>query len=479
MSARLSDRLTFLIEYLDLAEATGDPDARWERYQVEHLNNRSLLAIAIKSRQIGWSWTAAAEAVAEGILKERNTAIFTSINLDEAKEKGRYARAVIRGLDRDVRPRLVVDNQLGLEFENGSRIISHPSKPVRGRKATVYGDEFAHYKRDREIYASLMPAITKGGIVRLGSSPLGAGGMFWEIFTEELKEYPGYARFKIPWWDVWSLCKDPDKARKIAAQMETEERVYQFGKPRLITIFENMLLEDFQQECECAWVDESVAWIPWSIIKANQQEDLRCWHAKSVDEALNLIPVLQRAVADAHIEQVLAGGIDVGRKRNLTEMIAVGKATVSSLPVRLMVSLDQVPYDDQERCFREIITRLPFTQVLIDQNGIGAQLAENLERTGRAEGVTFTNATKELWAVETRIQMERQGVPIPPDRDLAYQIHSIKKKETAAKNNVFDTERNEKHHADKWWALALAVFAAKAPGRRLQRGRSPTAGYRG
>lgn len=475
----LSDRLTFLIEYLDLAEATGDPDARWERYQLAHLNNPSLLAIAIKSRQIGWSWTAAAEAVAKGILTPRDTSIFTSINLDEAKEKVRYAKAIIRGLDREVRPRLIVDNQQEIEFENGSRIISHPSKPVRGRKATIYPDEFAHYRQDREIYTSMLPAITKGGVIRIGSSPLGAGGMLWEIFTESMKLYPGYARTKIPWWEVFSLCKDPETARKEAPEMETGERVYKFGKPRLVTIFENMLLEDFQQEYECAWVDESVAWIPWEIIKDNQQDDLLHWHAKSVDEALNLIPVLQRAVADAKIEQVLAGGIDIGRKRNLTEMIAVGKATVRSLPVRLMVSLDRVPYDDQERCFREIITQLPFTQVLIDSNGIGAQLAENLERTGRAEGATFTNATKELWAVEARIQMERKNVPIPPDRELAYQIHSIKKKVTAAKNNVFDTERNEKHHADKWWSLALAIWAAKAPSRRLQRGRSPTEGYRG
>jgi phage FluMu gp28-like protein len=126
-----------------------------------------------------------------------------------------------------------------------------------------------------------------------------------------------------------------------------------------------------------------------------------------------------------------------------------------------MVSLSQVKYDDQERCFKEMITQLPFTQVLIDQNGIGSQLAENLTQTGKAQGVDFTNATKELWAVEARLQAERGNVPIPLERDLAYQIHSIKKKVTAAKNNVFDTERNEKHHADKFWSWALAIWTNK------------------
>jgi len=63
--------------------------------------------------------------------------------------------------------------------------------------------------------------------------------------------------------------------------------------------------------------------------------------------------------------------------------------------------------------------------------------------------------------VEARVKAEAGNTPIPMDRDLAYQIHSIKKIVTAAKNNVFDTERNEKHHADKFWAWALALWASK------------------
>jgi hypothetical protein len=32
---------------------------------------------------------------------------------------------------------------------------------------------------------------------------------------------------------------------------------------------------------------------------------------------------------------------------------------------------------------------------------------------------------------------------------------------TGSKNLVFDTERNEKHHADKFWAWALALATAR------------------
>lgn len=442
----------FTVEFLDLPAAAQIDDAAWEAFQIQFLNNSRRFGIDTKARQIAWSFTAALDAVVDSILNEGTPHIFVSINQDEAKEKVRYARNIVEALDEPVRPRLVRDSQTEIEFDNGSRLISHPCRPPRGKpRARIYLDEMAHYAAgmDREVYRAALPATVKGdGYVRIGSSPMGASGLFWEIFTETLRGYPGYLRRMIPWWYVRALCKDVPMAVQIAPEMVTEERVRAFGTPALVEIFENMFLEDFQQEYECSWIDEATSWITWDVIKRNQDLGLLWWHARSVDEALGMIPLIQQAIDQGTIESALAGGVDVGRKRNLTEFIAVGKTTTGRLPIRFMVSLSRVEYDDQQRCFVEIVNRLPFTKVLVDQNGIGAQLAENLARiTGRrAEGVDFTNPNKELWAVESRIQAERGNTPLPLDRDLAYQIHAIKKKVTAAKNAVFDNERNEKHH---------------------------------
>jgi phage FluMu gp28-like protein len=460
--------------------------AAWEPFQVRFLNNSTRFGLDVKARQIAWSFTAAVDAMVDAVLHPNTPHVFVSINWDEAKEKIRYAKAIHGAMDDPVRPRMVRSSVTEIELDNGSRLISHPCRPVRGKARTrVYLDEMAHYREglDQEIYRAALPATTKGdGYMRIGSSPMGARGLFWEIATESTRPYPGYAGHRrfVPWWQVGALCINPKKAVGIAPGMGTEERVYTFGTPALIEIFENMFLEDFQQEYECAWVDEATAWISWDVIKRNQDAELVCVQAKGVDGALAAIEQVQEAIYLGQMEISLVGGIDIGRHKHLTEMVALGRTTTGQMPVRFMVSLDRVEYDDQERCFREILTRLPFTQCLVDQNGIGAQLAENLERTGRAQGVDFTNATKELWAVEARIQAERGNTPLPLDRDLAYQIHSIKKKVTAAKNNVFDTERNEKHHADKFWAWALAIWALSGGGRRvLEAGPSPFEGWRG
>ena len=477
----LSPSATFLIEYLDLPSAASDDDAVWQSFQIEHFTNSSLFAIALKSRQCGWSWTAAAEAVANGTLIPRHLSIFVSINQDEAKEKIRYAKQIIEALDDDAKPKLIHDNETYLEFENGSRLISHPCRPVRGKaRATIYLDEFAHYPKDREIYLSALPAATRGGIVRIGSSPLGASGMFWEIYEQKLKAYPGYKRAHIPWWMVSALCRNVQDAVQHASYLETEERVHAFGAPRLIEIFENMVLEDFQQEYECAWLDESSSWISWDEIKRNQldAQDEKLWYrqARNVDEAMCVIDEVVAACKRGAIESALTAGFDVGRHHDLSEMIFIGKSTTAQLPYRLGISLRGTEYDDQKAVAQKALNVLPVTQMLIDQNGLGNQLAEDLHKQfgDKAQGVDFTNANKELWAVEIKLRLQRGQVPIPLDRDLAYQIHSIKKRVSAAKNNVFDAERNNLGHADKFWALALATWAAKT---EVKRGRNIALSY--
>lgn len=466
----LSDRARFAVENVDIEQAAQFPGATWEPFQIVFLNNTSRFGIWVKARQIAWSFTAALDAVIDGILTPDTTHIFVSINLDEAKEKIRYARNIIEAIpDPRWRPRLVQDSQTSLEFDNGSRLISHPCRPPRGKpRARIYYDEMAHYASgmDRETYRAGLPATVKGdGYIRIGSSPLGAHGLFWEIVTEAMRAYPGFTghRYSIPWWHIRALCTDVARAIVEAPGMPTEERVYEFGTPVLIEIYQNMFTEDFQQEYECAWVDEAAAWIAWDTIKANQDPNLLWWRAKTVSQAYAQLPEVLRAIDQSKLEVALAGGLDIGRKRDLTVLIVVGRTTTGALPVRWLVELATTPYDDQQGIFTEIITKLPFTRVLVDQTGLGSQLAENLRGAtgGIARGVDFTNPAKELWAVEARIKAERIQAPLPVYRELAYQIHSVKRLLTKTKHASFDTDRNEDHHADMFWAWALALTAGK------------------
>ena len=464
-----TERATFLVENLNLPAASGVETARWEHFQLSHLMDNSRFRHEVKSRQIAWSFTAAAEAMALAILRTEGTSpdsLFLSINLEEAKEKIRYAKAVYENLEIKGLPELVRDNELALELSNGSRLQSMPARPPRGKaKFNVYLDEFAHVQYDREIYTAALPVISKGGWLRMASSPLGASGVFWEVGEQELRSYSGYTRKVTPWWHVHAFCNNVREAVKLAPNMASEERVMVFGREPIRAIYENMPLEDFQQEYECAYVDESTAWITWEEIKNNQQMDLKCKIAKAegkdISRVLHALDELALWAFENDIENIFGVGVDVGRTRDATEIMITSETSTHQFPLRGMFTLHNVPFEEQELVLQAVMRRLNVRKMNIDQNGIGRNLAEKMVASWptKCEGIDFTNETKHEMAADTKMLFQQRRVPIPIDRDLAYQIHSIKKMISASKKNVFDTDRNEKHHADKFWGLALSYRA--------------------
>ena len=470
--ARLSEKAAFAVELLDLPSAVRSDGVSWEDFQLDFLSNEARFGITVKSRQVGWSWTAALDALVDSVFNPGVPYIFVSVNQTEAKEKIRYAKHIIAAFDDPVRKahfELARDSQTEIELKNGTRLVSHPCKPPRGKaRARLYYDEMAHYPTglDRQIYNAGLPATVKGdGYIRLGSSPMGASGLFWEIFTEQLRTYPGFDdnRQRVVWWESKALCNDVERAKEEAPEMSTAERVAKFGSPALKEIFANMFLEAFQQEYECDWVDESVSWISWDTIKANQSAALKHWKLSSLSDVQAAIPEIKRAISKREIERSFTAGVDIGRRKDLTELNITGATSTGQYPTRIMLSLDRVKFERQYECIALLFDKLPITRALIDESGLGMQLAENLSQEFFfCEGVSFTNQAKEAWAVEARLQAERGNTPLPVDRDLAYQIHSIRQMQTATKKSKFDTEGNKEHHADKFWAWALSIYANKS-----------------
>jgi hypothetical protein len=79
-----------------------------EPYQIAFLQNRSRFRWVTKSRQVGFSFLFALEALARCHLREKHTAVFVSYNLDDAKEKILVARQVHEELPHAYQKRLGV-----------------------------------------------------------------------------------------------------------------------------------------------------------------------------------------------------------------------------------------------------------------------------------------------------------------------------------------------------------------------------------
>jgi phage FluMu gp28-like protein len=442
----------------------GDEPINFEDYQLAFMQSTAAYRSVEKSRQVGFSWVFAIESTARSHLRDQHTSIFVSYNLADAKEKIAYCQQLHEELPLEYQKKRVVDSKLELAFQSNtgkrriSRIISNPSKAPRGKKGDIYLDELAHCVNDRDIYKGSTALIIRSrGQLTVCSSPLGRRGVFWEIARQELRPYSAYWRQSVPWWLCSFMCKDvPGAARAGAAgKMPTAERVARFGTKAIKDQFDSLLLEDFQEEYECVYSDETLTFYPYELI-------LPCTDAE-----------LELCEDYADVGKVAKGrliaGFDVGRKRDLSELHLAEELPSGELVTRLMKTFERTPFADQEQDLKAMLTILPIARLSIDQNGIGMMLAENLSRDYPEVVVPedFTMANKEVWCTDLKIRMQRKLVRTVRNRDFVAQIHSIKKSVTPGGKVSFDSERDTKQgHADKFWAWALAARKERGEQRR-------------
>jgi phage FluMu gp28-like protein len=156
-------------------------------------------------------------------------------------------------------------------------------------------------------------------------------------------------------------------------------------------------------------------------------------------------------------------GVDIGRTHDLT-VIWVLEAVGDVRYTRAVICLDRQTFGVQESVLYDLLVLPNVRRCCIDQSGIGRQFAERaMQRFGRykAEGIQFTSGVKEELAYATRTAFEKKTVRIPADKFIRADLRSMRKEATASGNLRFTGERTSDGHADRFWALALALHAAK------------------
>lgn len=129
--------------------------------------------------------------------------------------------------------------------------------------------------------------------------------------------------------------------------------------------------------------------------------------------------------------------------------------------------LEKTPFHIQYEIISAILRHPKLRRCCIDSTGIGMQLAETAQKDFgkyRVEMVMFTNKSKEEMAYNLRTNFEDKSVFIPNDHDIREDLHSIRRIATKAGNIRFDADSSEVNgHADRFWALALALIACSVP----------------
>ena len=153
-------------------------------------------------------------------------------------------------------------------------------------------------------------------------------------------------------------------------------------------------------------------------------------------------------------------GYDVGRVRDLS-VLAVVERVGDVFWTRALIEMPGATFSAQERVLRDVI---PYcVRGAVDATGLGMEMAERLaaQFPGKVEPVTFTLARKQDLAIRMKRCFEERAIRIPDSPELRRDLNAVQRIVTDAGNIRFDAERDADHgHADRFWALALALSAA-------------------
>lgn len=394
-------------------------------YQQRWVCDPSPLKIWLASRQIGKSFALAMEAVRESLTSKCDNLILSS----SERQSSEVMRKVYMHLRFfDVKSAGVLraerDTKEEVELPNGSRIVSLPSNPdtVRGFSGNVFLDEFAFHSDTQGIWRAMYPTVTRGYAVRISSTPNGKQNMFYRLWSDD-------ARFSRHHVDI-------HEARREGLNVDLDKLREGIADP-----------EAWAQEFECAFLDEATAYLTYGLISA-------CEHPSATAETPpGFAPRGQ-----------LYLGVDVGRKHDLTVMWLIERVG-DVFWTRMVREMRGEPFSIQRDSLYSLLENGSVRRACVDASGIGAQIAEEAgEKFGaKVEAVTFTNKVKEDLAVTARRHFEDRTLRIPSDRKLREDLHSVKRSLTPSGNVRFGAERGGESHADRFWALALALHAGNSP----------------
>lgn len=428
-------------------------DALFLPYQTKWYQDTSRLKISEKSRQIGFSWTTAYGAVERTAMVGARQDQWVSsrddlqarLFLEDCKLFAKILNMAAEDLGEQVLDKDGKHSAYVLRFANGRRIHSMSSNAdaQAGKRGGRILDEFALHPDPRKLWSIAYPGITWGGAMEVISTHRGSHNFFNQLIREisENGNPKKISHHRVTLEDALNqgfLWKLQQSLPADDERQDMDEAAY-FNWVRSGCADE----ESFQQEYMCNPADDDSAFLEYDLIAA-------CEYPRNAD--------WQKIEGrDLYI------GVDIGRKKDLT-VIWVLERLGDVLYTRHIETLQNMSKPNQEAVLWPWIERAGRT--CIDGTGLGIGWVDDAQRKfgdTRVEGVTFTAKVKEGLAYPVRGAMEDRRLRIPHDPKIRADLRSVTKLTTMSGNIRFTAERTTDGHADRFWALALALHAAASP----------------
>lgn len=440
----------------------ANPKSLFLPYQERWIKDRARLKLMEKARQIGLSWSTAYAAVERTAWAGAKHDQWVSsrddlqarLFLEDCK---RFSTLLELGAQ-DMGER-VIDEQKKLSayvlhFNNGRRIHSMSSNPdaQAGKRGGRVLDEFALHPDPRKLWSIAYPGITWGGNMEVISTHRGSQNFFNEL-VREIKESGNPKKISLHTITLQDALND-GFLFKLQGSLPADHEIQGFDEAAYYDYVRSGCAdeESFQQEYCCNPADDNAAFLEYDLIASCEYGERETWAYLAPTE-----PHLRTSQ-----RKELFAGLDIGRKKDLTVLWILEKLG-DVLYTRAVLELRNMPKPEQEKViwpWLEVIQRACF-----DNTGLGIGWTDDAKaKFGqyRVEGVTFTAAMKEILAYPVRGAFEDRRIRIPYKPEIRADLRAVSKVVTAAGNIRFTAERSENGHADRFWALALAIHAAQS-----------------
>ena len=425
-------------------------------YQARWVHDTSRAKLAEKSRQIGFTWCSG-YGVARRHAKKGAKLPTWATSRDEIQ-----ARLFLQDVSSFGNILNIAATDMGeqvlddkgnsahvLKFSTGTTVYSMSSNPdaQAGKRGHRLADEFALHRDPRMLYQIMKPGLTWGGTLEIFSTHRGSKNYFNEL-VQEIR-YKGNPKHISLHTITLQNALDEGFLYKLQQKLfdlNPEDERLDMDEADYFNMVRSEMPdeESFLQEFMCVPADDSTAFLDYEMITNCEYAPGDKWEG---------LP------AKFYV------GVDVGREHDLTVIWILEKIHDTYYTCKV-IELKQRRFAEQEAILYEILANPGMVRCCIDNTGIGRQFAERAQEkfgTYRVEPITFTIASKEEMAYPLRAAFEDGRMRIPEDKNIRADLRSIKKIQTSGDHVRFAADRGTNGHADRFWALALALLAGKQP----------------
>lgn len=379
----------------------------------------------MKARQIGASHSYAAAAVLWGMLGETTTVISKGERegLEVVTKARLHCEALAHLGSRWAEPGV---GRGDFSLGSGGRVLALPATSGgRSFSGNILLDEFAYHVDAAQVWDGASATVMHGYKLRVVSTPNGIGNLFHELWTSD-KAHKGYA--------LHSTTLDQARADGLRVD-EAECWKMARGDARV-----------FDQLFRCSFLDNEGQYLSSAMVDGCTVDTVYCVESGAT-----------------------YAGLDIGRTADLTVLSIV---RVDDFGVAHMIHIEVKKRTSAEDL--EQLAALAFgplfrcKRLCVDATGMGTFPAEQLQKKyGRTkvEAITLNLQVKEDLATTLYQRFADQTISIPRDPELRDDLCALRRIVTTAGNIRYDAPHTDAGHADRAWALALALHGCSGPGR--------------